>query len=90
MTLTKELKSKLISDFKIHENDTGSPEVQISILTERVRLLTEHLKVHKKDRHSRRGLIKMVNERRRHLNYLYEHHRDRYKKIVEKLNLRGI
>jgi small subunit ribosomal protein S15 len=90
MTLTKELKSKLIGDFKIHDKDTGSPEVQISILTERVRLLTEHLKVHKKDRHSRRGLIKMVNERRRHLNYLYEHHRDRYKKIVEKLNLRGI
>lgn len=90
MTLTKELKSKLIGDFKIHEKDTGSPEVQISILTERVRLLTEHLKVHKKDRHSRRGLIKMINERRRHLNYLYEHHRDRYKKIIEKLNLRGI
>lgn len=90
MTLTKELKSKLISDFKLHEKDTGSPEVQISILTERIRLLTEHLKVHKKDRHSRRGLIKMVNERRRHLNYLYEHHRDRYKKIVDKLNLRGI
>jgi len=90
MTLTKELKSKLIGDFKIHEKDTGSPEVQISILTERIKLLTEHLKIHKKDRHSRRGLIKMVNERRRHLNYLYEHHRDRYKKIVEKLNLRGI
>jgi small subunit ribosomal protein S15 len=90
MTLTKELKSKLIGDFKLHEKDTGSPEVQISILTERIKLLTEHLKIHKKDRHSRRGLIKMVNERRRHLNYLYEHHRDRYKKIVEKLNLRGI
>jgi small subunit ribosomal protein S15 len=90
MTLTKELKSKLISDFKLHEKDTGSPEVQISILTERIKLLSEHLKVHKKDKHSRRGLIKMVNERRRHLNYLFEHHKDRYKKIVEKLNLRGI
>jgi small subunit ribosomal protein S15 len=90
MTLTKEVKSKLISDFKLHEKDTGSPEIQISILTERVKLLTEHLKLHKKDRHSRRGLIKMVNERRRHLNYLYEHHRDRYKKIIDKLNLRGI
>jgi small subunit ribosomal protein S15 len=90
MTLTKELKSKLISDFRIHEKDTGSPEVQIVILTERIKLLTEHLKVHKKDRHSRRGLIKMVNERRRHLNYLFEHHKDRYKKIVEKLGLRGI
>jgi small subunit ribosomal protein S15 len=90
MTLTKELKSKLIGDFRLHEKDTGSPEVQIVILTERIKLLTEHLKVHKKDRHSRRGLIKMVNERRRHLNYLFEHHKDRYKKIVDKLNLRGI
>jgi len=90
MALTKELKSKLISDFRIHEKDTGSPEVQIVILTERIKLLTEHLKVHNKDKHSRRGLIKMVNERRRHLNYLYEHHQDRYKKIIEKLGLRGI
>ncbi|MEO0075879.1 MAG: 30S ribosomal protein S15 [candidate division WOR-3 bacterium] len=90
MALTKELKRKLIDEYKLHEKDTGSPEVQIVILTERIKLLTEHLKAHPKDKHSRRGLIKMVNERRRHLNYLYEYHRDRYKKIVAKLNLRGL
>ncbi|MBS4014838.1 MAG: 30S ribosomal protein S15 [Candidatus Latescibacteria bacterium] len=90
MTLTKELKSKLINDYKLHEKDTGSPEVQIVILTERIKLLTDHLKVHPKDKHSRRGLIKMVNERRRHLNYLFEYHKDRYKKIVANLNLRGL
>lgn len=90
MALTKELKRKLIDEYKLHDKDTGSPEVQIVILTERIKLLTEHLKAHPKDKHSRRGLIKMVNERRRHLNYLYEYHRDRYKKIVTKLNLRGL
>jgi small subunit ribosomal protein S15 len=89
MPLTKDRKSELISTFKIHEGDTGSPEVQVAILTERIGQLTEHLKVHKKDKHSRRGLIKMVNERRRHLNYLLQHHNDRYKKLVERLNLRS-
>ena len=89
MSLTKSKKSELIGAFKIHEGDTGSPEVQVAILTERIGQLTEHLKVHKKDRHSRRGLIKMVNERRRHLNYLRDHYQDRYKKIVETLGLRG-
>jgi len=89
MSLTKSKKSELISAFKIHEGDTGSPEVQVAILTERIGQLTEHLKVHKKDKHSRRGLIKMVNERRRHLNYLLQHHQDRYKKLVERLNLRS-
>jgi small subunit ribosomal protein S15 len=89
MPLTKDRKSELISTFKIHEGDTGSPEVQVAILTERIGQLTEHLKVHRKDKHSRRGLIKMVNERRRHLNYLLQHHNDRYKKLVERLNLRS-
>ena len=87
--LTKEDKGSVIGDFETHEGDTGSPEVQIAILSERITLLSEHLKVHKKDKHSRRGLLKMVNERRRHLNYLAKHHKPRYKKIVEELGLRG-
>ncbi|MGQ9708194.1 MAG: 30S ribosomal protein S15 [bacterium] len=89
MALTKEKKQKLVSTFQLHERDTGSPEVQIAILTERINLLTEHLKVHKKDKHSRRGLIKLVNERRRHLQYLAKHHQERYEKIVAGLGLRG-
>jgi len=89
MALTKEKKTQLIGSFKLHEGDTGSPEVQIAILTERIGYLSEHLKLHKKDKHSRRGLIKMVNERRRHLNYLSEHHKTRYRKIVGELGLRG-
>jgi len=89
MSLTKEKKNEIIDAFKLHEGDTGSPEVQVAILTERIGQLTEHLKVHKKDKHSRRGLIKMVNERRRHLNYLRDHYTDRYKKIIERLGLRG-
>lgn len=87
--MTKEKKQKLVSTFRLHERDTGSPEVQIAILTERINQLTEHLKVHKKDKHSRRGLIKLVNERRRHLQYLAKHHQDRYEKIVASLGLRG-
>ena len=89
MPLTKDKKKELIEAFKLHEGDTGSPEVQVAILTERIGQLTDHLKSHKKDKHSRRGLIKMVNERRRHLNYLQQHHAQRYKKIVERLGLRG-
>jgi small subunit ribosomal protein S15 len=89
MALTKDKKTEIIGAFKLHEGDTGSPEVQVAILTERIGQLTEHLKVHKKDKHSRRGLIKMVNERRRHLNYLQQHHQERYKKIVKRLGLRG-
>jgi len=89
MALTKEKKEKVIGAFRVHETDTGSPEVQIAILTERINLLTEHLKVHKKDKHSRRGLIKLVSERRRHLNYLAKHHEDRYEKIIATLGLRG-
>ncbi len=89
MSLTKEVKTKLIGSHRLHGNDTGSPEVQIAILTERVMMLTEHLKVHKKDKHSRRGLIKLVNERRRHLDYLAKYHKPRYEKIVADLGLRG-
>ncbi|MBM3322192.1 30S ribosomal protein S15 [candidate division WOR-3 bacterium] len=89
MSLTKEAKTKLIGSHRLHSADTGSPEVQVAILTERVMMLTEHLKVHKKDKHSRRGLIKLVNERRRHLDYLAKYHKPRYEKIVADLGLRG-
>jgi len=88
MALAKEKKQEIIKDHKRHEHDTGSPEVQIAILTERIKNLTEHLKQFPKDKHSRQGLIKMVNDRRRHLNYLMRTDRAKYLKIVEALNLR--
>ncbi|NPV25977.1 MAG: 30S ribosomal protein S15 [Firmicutes bacterium] len=88
MALAKEQKQLIINQFKIHENDTGSPEVQIAILTERINSLTEHLKIHKKDHHSRRGLLKMVGQRRALLNYLKDNDVDRYRAIVERLGLR--
>ena len=86
--MTKERKQEIISNYKREENDTGSPEVQIAILTERIAELTEHLKVHKKDNHSRRGLLKMVGKRRNLLNYLAKKDINRYREIVKKLNLR--
>ena len=86
--MTKERKQELITTFKREENDTGSPEVQIALLTERINELTEHLKVHTKDNHSRRGLLKMVGKRRNLLTYLAKKDEARYKEIVEKLNLR--
>ena len=86
--MTKERKQEIIETFKRDEKDTGSPEVQIALLTERINELTEHLKVHTKDNHSRRGLLKMVGKRRNLLNYLSKKDEERYKKIVEKLNLR--
>ncbi len=89
MTLDKEKKQGIMQSFKKHEKDTGSPEVQIAILTERIKILTEHLKQFPKDKHSRQGLIKMVNDRRRHLNYLMRKDRTRYLKIVDALKLRG-
>ncbi len=88
MALIKEKKQELISAFKRHEKDTGSPEVQIALLSERIKILTEHLKKFPKDKHSRQGLIKMVNDRRRHLNYLLRKDKARYLKIVEILGLR--
>lgn len=88
MSLEKEAKQNIISQFKVHENDTGSPEVQIAILTERINQLNEHLKVHKKDHHSRRGLLMMVGQRRGLLNYMKEKNIDRYREVIEKLNLR--
>ena len=86
--LLKEEKTAIIANNKTHENDTGSPEVQIAILTKRINDLTEHLKVHKKDHHSRRGLLKMVGRRRNLLNYLQKRDIERYRAIVAKLGLR--
>lgn len=86
--LTQEEKNKIIKDFAVHEGDTGSSEVQIALLTARIAYLTDHLKSHKKDHHSRRGLLKMVGHRRRLLSYLYNSDVERYRAIVEKLNLR--
>jgi small subunit ribosomal protein S15 len=87
MALEKEEKQKIISEFEVHEGDTGSPEVQIALLTERINQLSEHLKQFKKDKHSRRGLLAMVNKRRRLLAYLKEKDEIRYDAIREKLNL---
>lgn len=86
--LEKEEKEEVISKFKIHEKDTGSPEVQIALLTKRIEFLNEHLQVHKKDNHSRRGLLKMVGKRRKLLEYLRNKDYHRYKTLIEKLGLR--
>ena len=86
--LSKERKTEIIDQFKKHEVDTGSPEVQIGILTERINVLTEHLKTHSKDHHSRRGLLKMVGHRRRLLNYLQKQDVERYRAVVRDLGLR--
>lgn len=86
--LTKEKKGKIINDFEIHEGDTGSPEVQIALLTERINELTEHLKTHKKDHASRRGLLKMVGTRAALLKYVNKKDPARYRQIITRLGLR--
>ncbi|HCO11669.1 MAG TPA: 30S ribosomal protein S15 [Desulfonauticus sp.] len=86
--MTPEEKAKIIEEFKRHDGDTGSPEVQIALLTARIKQLTEHFKVHKKDVHSRMGLLKLVGRRRGLLNYLKKKDIERYRAIIEKLNLR--
>ena len=86
--LGKERKHEIIDQFKKHDVDTGSPEVQIGILTERINVLTEHLKTHSKDHHSRRGLLKMVGHRRRLLTYLQKQDVERYRAVVKDLGLR--
>ena len=86
--MTKEKKAEIIEKYRLDEKDTGSPEVQIALLTERIKELTEHLKVHPKDNHSRKGLLKMVGQRRNLLKYLTEKDVQRYRDIVEKLGLR--
>ena len=88
MSITVEEKSRVIKDFATKEGDTGSPEVQVAILTSRITTLTEHFKTHKKDNHSRRGLLKMVSQRRRLLDYLKKKDEARYKSLIEKLGLR--
>ncbi len=88
MPLDTQRKKSIIEDFKTHDNDTGSPEVQIALLTERIKSLTDHFKKFSKDHNSRRGLLVLVGSRRRLLNYLKEKNVDRYKKVVEKLGLR--
>ena len=86
--LLKEEKSKVIAEYATHEGDTGSPEVQIAILTKRINDLTEHLKTHKKDQHSRRGLLKMVGQRRNLLNYVMKKDIERYRSISARLGIR--
>ncbi len=89
MALQKDKKQKIIGDNKVHDNDTGSPEVQIAILSERISELTDHLKGHQKDNHSRRGLLQLVGKRRRLMSYLKDKDQSRYTTLVKKLNLRG-
>lgn len=88
MAITKERKNELINEYKTHENDTGSPEVQIAVLTEEINNLNNHLREHKKDHHSRRGLLKMVGRRRHLLNYLRDKDITRYRELISKLGLR--
>lgn len=88
MAITKERKNELINEFKTHESDTGSPEVQIAVLTEEINNLNGHLRTHKKDHHSRRGLLKMVGKRRNLLTYLRNKDVQRYRVLINKLGLR--
>ena len=88
MTLSKDQKIDIIGDYQLHVSDTGSPEVQVAILSHRISYLTEHLKDHKHDHHSRRGLLKMVGQRRRLLDYLKRANFDRYKNLIKRLGIR--
>ena len=89
MSITKETKKTLISKFAINKKDTGSAEVQIAVLSERIQSLTEHFKNHKHDDHSKRGLLAMVNKRKKLLSYLYKKDESKYQEIIKKLNIRG-
>jgi len=88
MSSNPEQKTAVIRQFARHEKDTGSPEVQIALLTARIRQLTEHLKIHKHDQHSRRGLLRLVGQRRRHLRYLSHKNPEAYRKLLQELDLR--
>lgn len=88
MALSQQEKEQIISEYKTHDNDTGSPEVQIAILTKQINTLNEHLRTHKKDHHSRRGLLKMVGKRRNLLTYLRNKDVARYRELIQKLGLR--
>ncbi len=88
MSITAERKNEVVREYALHEGDTGSPEVQVAILTERIKNLTEHLQTHKKDFHSRRGLLIMVGQRRRLLDYVKSREQSRYQTLIERLGLR--
>ena len=88
MVLTAGAKREVIERFKVHETDTGSPEVQIALLTSRIKYLTDHFKVHKKDHHSRRGLLKLVGQRRRLINYLKRKDVEKYRDLIKELGIR--
>ncbi len=88
MALAKEAKANIISEYKLHATDTGSPEVQIALLTQRINELTEHFKVHTKDNHSRRGLLKLVSQRRSLLDYLKRRDINRYYEVINRLGIR--
>jgi small subunit ribosomal protein S15 len=88
MAIDKSQKQSIISGYRIHDADTGSPEVQIALLSTRINYLTEHFKTHKKDHHSRRGLLKLVSQRRKLLNYLKQSDKERYEKVIERLEIR--
>lgn len=88
MALTKERKTEIIGAFRTHDHDTGSPEVQVALLSERINYLTEHFKTHAKDHHSRRGLLKLVSQRRRLLDYLKRKDAERYAELIRRLGIR--
>ena len=88
MALSKEAKKSIIDKYRLHEHDSGSPEVQIALLTERIKTLTDHFKVHKNDHHSRRGLLKLVGQRRRFLNYMQRKDIEGYRALIKELGLR--
>jgi len=88
MAIDKTQKHDIIENFKVHESDTGSPEVQIALLSSRITYLTEHFNTHKKDHHSRRGLLKLVSQRRKLLDYLKSSDKERYEKVIERLEIR--
>ena len=88
MVLTAGAKKEVIERFKVHETDTGSPEVQIALLTSRIKYLTDHFKIHKKDHHSRRGLLKLVGQRKRLLNYLKRKNAEKYRGLIKELGIR--
>ena len=89
MSITKENKKNLINEFSKNEKDTGSAGVQIAVLTERIKNLTEHIKINNKDNHSKRGLVSLVNKRKKLLNYLYKKNKSEYSDLIKKLNIRG-
>ncbi len=90
MPLSKDVTANIVADNKMHDTDTGSTEVQVALLTQRIRDLTEHLRAHKHDHHTRRGLLKLVGQRRRLLNYLKKSEVERYRALIAKLGIRGV